>query len=245
MHALFRDVFVACTAFAAVSGFGQSSDPLVQPRVQELLDRAERSLQSGSFSEAMACTEAVLLKPTLNVNVKVQGLSDSESDQAEAVVSDALSAWEEALGYEVVFLRSEANEADVTISFAPSVRHLGREVAGVANWSRQVYNWGGTFSTRVSADIKVRTTTIDGAAMSAACLKHATMHELGHVLGLSDSARVGDLMGPMDVSRPATGPSDRELSTLLGYRSRAVSAMQACLTATSSATFRASLKSGK
>lgn len=215
----------------AVASFAGERNPLIQNRVNDLLDRAETSMSSGRFEEAVACTEAILLKPIVNVYVDTKGLPDSEMEQAEEVTSKALSTWEESLNYEVTFMRSEESEADIKIGFRDSVYHLGRSVAGIAVWSRQVYNWGNRFTSRVSAEIKIRTHDENGQLVSPEAMLQTSLHEVGHVLGLWDSARVGDVMGPLMVSRPVTKPTEREIEALLAVRNRAVYVSQGSLTA--------------
>ncbi len=226
-----RTSFFALTLFVASFSYSADANPLIQTRVNELLDRAETSLVNGSYEEAMACTEAVLLKPILTVSVDTAGLPTLQRDQAEEVISEALSSWEENLNYEVTFIRGEASDADIKIGFRDTVYHLGRSVAGVATWSRQVYNWGNRFTSRVAAEIKIRTLDDGGELVSHDAMLQSSMHEVGHVLGLWDSARVGDLMGPLQRSRPVTKPTDHELESLMFIRNRAIHVMQGCLTA--------------
>jgi hypothetical protein len=52
-------------------------------------------------------------------------------------------------------------------------------------------------------------------------MKHEIMHEMGHILGLEDSDRVGDLMGPLDVNHPVSGPKSYESEAVYELRSQA------------------------
>ena len=52
-------------------------------------------------------------------------------------------------------------------------------------------------------------------------MRHAAMHEFGHVLGLDDSPREGDVMGPLDIDHPVSAPSALEVQTVLSFRAQA------------------------
>jgi hypothetical protein len=54
-------------------------------------------------------------------------------------------------------------------------------------------------------------------------MTQALLHEFGHVLGLTDSPRVGDVMGPLRLDKPATRPTEAEVLSLLQLRSQATS----------------------
>ena len=47
------------------------------------------------------------------------------------------------------------------------------------------------------------------------------IHELGHVLGLNDSPRVGDIMGPLDLRKPVTTLGVDEVQALRDIRESA------------------------
>jgi hypothetical protein len=205
----------AAAALAAVSAAQSGGDRRIQPRVLELLAQAERCLQDGRFSEARTVAEMLLLRRDVRFAVDVTGLPEARAAEARNAVRGAVEAWSEALDRSVGFEESPWPSADVRISFVPSVRQSGCEVAGYAVWRRQLLNWrADEFSYQVSADVQVRTVLPGGAPMSEAMMRHTCLHELGHVLGLNDSGRPGEAMSVLSPSRPVARPSQAEADSL-------------------------------
>lgn len=206
-------------------------NPLVQASVEGLIDRAESAARSGRYVEAMACVEAVVLKPELRVRVDRSGLSVDEKWVSARALERAVQEWRAVLGNEVFIRFVAEGPADVRIRYAKDVYHLGREAAGTAVWSRRVDAWGdGRFTSRVSADIVLRTERPGGGAMGEDAMVHAALHELGHVFGLGDTAKVGEAMGPLRLARPATRLTKREIAAIDEVRSAAWVVWEACLT---------------
>lgn len=203
---------------------------LIQSQVKDYITRAEDSLQNGRYSEALAVSEFVMLTGSIKVRLDLSNLPDSRKDQAKQAVIDALDLWSPALENQTKFVFVDSGPAQIRVRFQNGIVHLGQEVAGLAVWSRNFYDWGNdNYSGRVSADIRLRSLTVDGEPMSYEAIRHAACHEMGHVLGLWDSPRIGDIMGPMPVNRPSTGPSANEIQVLRDLRHRASMISQASL----------------
>ena len=206
--------------------------PLIQTNVVRMLERAEMATDRGQFYEAMACVEAVTLKPVVKIGFDPKGMNFGEWLTARKTLARAVENWEEVLGGEVEFELSAPKKADIRVSFLPEVKHLGRDVAGTATWSRQVMQWGrDDFMSRVKASVRVRTVLPDGSLMPEDAMVQATMHEIGHVFGLWDSAVVGEVMGPLRLDRPATSFSARELNALHDLRDSAKMIWEASVSA--------------
>ena len=60
-----------------------------------------------------------------------------------------------------------------------------------------------------------------GHDLSDEALTYVTAHELGHVLGLDDTGRYGDLMGPGQLDRPVNYPAPSERDALVGLQQEA------------------------
>ncbi|MBI3721895.1 MAG: hypothetical protein HY248_05010 [Fimbriimonas ginsengisoli] len=65
-----------------------------------------------------------------------------------------------------------------------------------------------------TAEIRVRTHNPWARGMSFEQMRHEVAHELGHVLGLDDSRRLGAVMSPLDLRRPVGKVGDDELEAL-------------------------------
>ncbi|MEQ1933145.1 MAG: matrixin family metalloprotease, partial [Fimbriimonadaceae bacterium] len=90
---------------------------------------------------------------------------------------------------------------------------------GFTSWQRQILRFeNGSYQAKLAASVQLRTITPQGKPMSLAQMRHAAMHELGHILGLDDSPDQGDVMGPLDLSRPVIEPKSDEIAELLKLR---------------------------
>ncbi len=202
---------------------------IVQPRVRELVRVAEDAFSNGDFEKSMACAELVRLGRTLTYSVDVSNLPSDQQAIATQAVAHAVDGWTESLG-DVTFRQTARNRAVIRIKFAPSVRDMGREVAGFAVWQRQVLDWGnGRYGSRLSGDITVRSTNLDGDPIGFDAMVHSAGHEIGHLLGLWDSPNLDDIMGPISLRQPVTKPSEREVRALQEARLAAASIGQAAL----------------
>ena len=206
-------------------------NPLVQPRIFDFVERAENAAFMGQYEEAAACAEAVMMKPVLRVAVDNSGLDFVTKLKAQNALEKATQEWTRVLNGDVQFEIVSGRSADIRVTYNSDVRHIGREVAGVATWSRQVINLNGNFVSRVKADIELRTIHPNGTAMSEDSMTQSSMHELGHVLGLWDSAVVGDVMGPLKMEAPATKLSNRELNAISEVRQTAYAIWESCVSA--------------
>lgn len=206
---------LAAAALVAAAPAQLGTDRRIQPRVHELLNQAEQCLQDGRTSEARTVAEMLLFRRDVRFALDFSSLTEVRAGEARRAAMAATEAWSEALDGAVRFVESPWRAADVRISFVPSVRQSGCEVAGYAVWRRQLLNWrADEFSYQVSADIQVRTVLPGGSPMSEAAMRHTCLHELGHVLGLNDSPRPGEAMSVLSPSRPVSRPSQAEADSL-------------------------------
>lgn len=202
---------------------------LIQPKLFDLLDIAEVAMNQGNVNKALAYSDLLLLNNTITYSIDTGAVAPDQRDEAAHAVRESVATWEEALGYEVQF-EEVSKGGNVRIAFADSVRLMGKDIAGHAVWSRQVFDWGyGNYTPRVSGEIKVRIVTPEGSPMSEAAWQHTIGHEIGHMLGLWDSPRVGDMMGPINLKNPVTRPTESEVAALQGIRAEALQITQACL----------------
>lgn len=210
----------ALIALFAVSALGFARgpiDPRIQTRVQEFLDRAEKCLGDGKSSEAKTVAEMLLFRRALRYSVDFGNLSPERAEEASGALHEAMASWSDAVNGTVEFVPYTGRFADVRISFVDSVRSGSCEVAGHAVWRRQVLNWReDQFSYQVSAEILIRTTLPGGSRMSPSMMRHTALHELGHVLGLNDSARSGEAMSALNPFAPVSKPASAEVLSLNG-----------------------------
>ena len=197
-------------------------DRRIQSRIYDHLDRAERAFSDGRSEEAMACAEMVLLKRDITVFVDDRNVPWQIKESADRALRLAAINWEDALNREIRFRYVPRAYADVVIRYSDGMRHGGREAAGTVQWSRQVINLGSdSYSYKVTAHITLRTHAPNGAMMSQRQMLHTAGHELGHILGLEDTGKQGELMGPLRLDRPVQRATKNEVDSLWDIRRRA------------------------
>ena len=220
----FQSLLVAASFFA-VLGFspgGGEKDSRIQGRLYSHLDYAERAIVTGHNSEATAYAEMVLLRREVTVYVDDTNAPQELREEAARAIRSAAINWEDALNREIKFRFVPFHDADVIVKYADGVRYDGKDAAGTVRWTRQVMNLGSDqFHYEVRANITLRTHTPAGAAMNYRQMLHTAGHEFGHILGLEDSAKLGDLMGPLRLDRPVERATRAEKDSLLALRGQA------------------------
>lgn len=128
--------------------------------------------------------------------------------EADRAVRAAAQWWEQRLQTPGLFHFVPGGAgAPVVLRIVPSLPE-GPNVTGYTKWTRRVTRCGDrVVNETFEARLRVR-------AMEPAAMRHAAAHELGHLLGLPDVARPGDVMGPIDPRHPQFGASSTDLVTL-------------------------------
>lgn len=214
--------FTALGLASSVSAGDATGDPRVQDRIYDHLSAANAAARYGNAAEATAYAEMVLLKRSIRVNIDDSGVPYFQRDNARQAFLNAVINWEEALGNQVRFAFVPLRDADVVVSYTDSMQFNSKEAAGTVRWTRQVMPLGaGQYDYAVRATMVLRTRTPRGEDMSYKQMLHTAGHELGHILGLDDTKRVGDLMGPLRLDRPIERATRDERDSLLAIRDQA------------------------
>ncbi len=199
---------------AALSGAREAP---VLPEIRQHLADGWACLESDP-TMARAHAMAVLGSEDVRVQVDLTGVSPERRTVCRAAVDGALEAWEGAIGDGFRFRRAEdGKRCAIVVRFQPDVRQGDDIVAGYVNWKRTVVGGEG----RMTGDVQVRTARPDGSPMPMRAMRNTVLHEMGHLLGLDDSSREGEAMGPLDVSRPVSTPTDTEAATVRSLRAEA------------------------
>lgn len=193
------------------------------PQVQALMSRADAAAVAGRTQEAMACSDLVLWERPRTIFLDSSRLGFAEALKAREAVERAIQLWERNLDGAPAFSLTNDRTAEITIRYSERVTLYGEDVAGHATWQRDVANWGRDgFLPQFSANVRLRTTDLRGGALSLEAMTQTAAHELGHLLGLRDSPRSDDVMGPLNVNRPVSEPSVGELNSLSRLRLQAL-----------------------
>ncbi len=201
----------------APAGAGGAFDPPVLPEVRRHLSDGWACLQSDP-AMARAHAMAVLVSDDVAVEVVLDRIPASRRTACRVAVDGALEAWERVLGGGIRLHRAEdGRHSGIVVRFQPDVREKGQPVAGYVNWKRQAEDGEGG----VTGDVQIRSVDLDGEPMPSRAMRNIVMHEVGHLLGLDDTDRPGEVMSPLDAGRPVTAPSDAEAAALRRLRSEA------------------------
>ena len=205
----------------------------VLPEVNDHLRQAQTCLDKGDRVMAAAHANLILVSSQIRVKARFEGVPPAMQARCRSALDSAFTLWETALGDSFSFVPVEdpMAEADVYVVFHPEVRQSGQPVAGYVRWQRTLEgdrNRGLTHTYR--ADMMLRTTTLKKRPMPFEVIRHEACHELGHVLGLDDTNIVGAVMGPLDLNRPASGPSDAEVEAVRLVRTEATRLLESTKT---------------
>lgn len=221
---------------AALTTFGNSDfpdvdvrDARVLPDIQRHLTLADQSFKNGDWNTARAYSESMLLLGDVRYQVSYEGANERSRSQGERALKEAMAMWEAASEYQVTFTEVSTNPT-VLIRFAPEVESRGRDVGGHVQWRRGIKkNEVGEIVAHAEFEIWIRTVQPNGKPMRLDHMRHVAAHELGHVLGMNDSSREGDIMGPLNLGRPAQKLQREEVESLQRMRQRALNVRRASL----------------
>jgi predicted Zn-dependent protease len=223
-----RIVFASLFAISAlVSPFSAATSPeAVAPvlaEVTEHLRQAQSYIKQGTYDLAAAHAEAVIVRDDFTYAIKWENVPKPMYAGAEKALDQGLDNWKTALKNSVTFTKiDDPSKADVVINFKPDVRMKGEPVAGFANWKRVIdQDAKGSISTRFTADLQIRLISPMQRPMPIESVRHEVMHEMGHVLGLEDCDETGFIMGPLDMSKPVSGPRASEVQAVTEIRTQA------------------------
>ena len=223
LSAITKSAAVASLATVATIASANSFSGAIQPSLTKHLKHAEECFLDGKYNEAQAYAELVIIKDQLRVYVDPTSLPDAIRRDAHRAIADAINNWNNALNGQVEISLTTRDEANVIIRFTNRLYLYGGEAAGSARWSRNVMSWSNNhFSFQTLGNIVLRTHKPNGGLMNLDQLRQAAGHELGHILGLEDSYRRDDIMGPLRLDRPTIKPSAREINSLLALHERAL-----------------------
>jgi len=184
------------------------------PELAKHRDFAQRAASSGNAQALQAAVEVLAVK---QITYRLPADVSATGKQA---FQEAIQQWEHYLGRDITFVEAfNFQKADVIVTFEKTLGENGKHYGGFTRWKRAINrDSAGRYIASVDATMQIRSVQPNGKPMTVEQMRHAVMHEIGHVLGLDDSAKVGDVMGPLDLSRPVFAPKADEVSQLKQMR---------------------------
>lgn len=184
------------------------------PELAKHRDFAQRAAEAGNVQALQAAVEVLAVK-----QITYRLPSDTSATARQAFL-EGIQQWERYLQRDVVFVEAFSfQKADVDVVFEKSLEGNGKHYGGFTRWKRAINrDCSGRYIASVDAKMQIRTVQPNGKPMTLEMMRHAVMHEFGHILGLDDSERIGDVMGPLDLSRPVYAPKTDEVSQIKQLR---------------------------
>ncbi len=184
------------------------------PELAKHREFAQRAADAGNADALRAATDVLALKKV------TYRLPENTSPLGRQAVLEAIQQWERYLNRDVLFVEAFKFEpADVKVTFETSLSGNGQHYGGYTKWKRSItQDKLGRYSAAVDAKMQIRTVQPNGKPMTLEQMRHAVMHEFGHILGLDDSPKVGDVMGPLDLNKPVVNPKADEVDQLKKLR---------------------------
>lgn len=209
---------VALLIAVGVPASATPTDPnlLVSEQAQSCLKRALLDAQNGQPRAALARLESILPTKPLSVGIAYETIPSGGRGFVDGV-KQAVAEWAKHLP-EPAFTFVDSDRSDITVRFVESVP--GKEELQGFIEARYEYNWTeSSHSCRVSASLYV-SSRCERRLLTQSEVAQIVTHELGHILGLSDSNEARRLMGPFNPAEPCLTPTTEELVAVRKFRER-------------------------
>lgn len=190
----------------------------IQPDMLRQVEYARQELKDGEWAFAMARANLVSFDRPLYVSVSYKGVDDSLKPTCEMALQAAFKVWADALGETQFRLTTRDSVADIKVCFEPEVKDGRYPVGGLVKWKRSIVMESYQPVQKTEASAQIRVNNPQGGNMSFEHLRHECAHEMGHVLGLEDSPRTGEIMSMLDLRRPVSRASSGEVDSLVRMR---------------------------
>lgn len=216
-------LFLATAALPSFSSINTTEGfiGVQQDMIQQVQD-ARDELKDGEPLMAMAHANLVLMDRPLKIFVSFGDINTRRQGDCDRAINAAIDLWNKGLDGEKPFTRTAFETgSDIQLKFENDVVDGNTPVGGLVKWHRAITYVDGQPTDKTSADVQVRVKMPRGGYMSFEHMRHEASHELGHVLGLDDSPRSGDIMSGLDLRHPVGKISDFELDALKRLRQAA------------------------
>ena len=198
----------------------------IQPDMVKQVSYARTELQSGDWAMAMAHANLVDFDRPLKVSVSFENVRPDLQNTCRKSLTAGMKIWQDALGGRPYEFTDQPGDADVEVTFKREVSEGKAPVGGLVRWRRSVEVVNDGPEQRTDAEAFIRTENPRGGHMTFEQMRHECAHELGHVLGLEDSPRSGEIMSMLDLQHPVSKAAKVEVEALMKVRKLAMQVKQ-------------------
>lgn len=206
-------------ALVAIPVFGPASlekwNPLLAREARECYISALDEASQNKHRPALARLESLLLKNPVTVAVD-QKTVPAGADYFNEAVSQGVNVWSKHLpDSPFSFINAEQQPA-VTVRFVKAL-NAGEDLQGLIE-AKHEFRWSSrSHESRVTATLYV-VHSVDRRLLKSEEVSQVVAHELGHLLGLSDTTHGNGLMGAFDPWHPVCEPTESELRAVREFR---------------------------
>ena len=205
---------------------GMAAISCIQPDMVKQVSYARTELQSGDWAMAMAHANLVDFDRPLKVSVSFENVRPDLQNTCRKSLTAGMKIWQDALGGRPYEFTDQPGDADVEVTFKREVSEGKAPVGGLVRWRRSVEVVNDGPEQRTDAEAFIRTENPRGGHMTFEQMRHECAHELGHVLGLEDSPRSGEIMSMLDLQHPVSKAAKVEVEALMKVRKLAMQVKQ-------------------
>ncbi|MBA4291471.1 hypothetical protein C0431_00710 [bacterium] len=180
----------------------------VHNAVVKALQEATEAQTKRDYQLSLALLHGIIYNDGVKIAIDPDGLTPTPA--ARQGLTNALNSWEKALEKDnpIQFI-SDPTKAHLTLQFVDKVPRSGHDALGLIELKKR-YSWNRTrYEIEISGTIYVQT-HFNRIPLTSSQFTEVIAHELGHLLGLDDLNQTGQLMGPMILDQPVSGPNARE-----------------------------------
>ena len=205
---------VASSLCVSASALAWIAPSLVSSEARACFQTARQDADQRRFQAALARFESLILPKPVSVGVDYASIPAGATGFVEGV-SIGVDIWDAYLEGSP-FQIHDGKGPQVTVRFVDAVPG-GADLQGLIE-ARHEYAWSkNTHQSSLSATLYI-SSRVGSEFLSRNQVAQIVAHELGHLLGLSDTNDAEALMGPFNPFKPVMSPTREELAAIRGFR---------------------------
>jgi hypothetical protein len=178
-------------------------------------------LRNGDYPMAIARSNLVAFDRPLSVYPNFEHVTPARQKTCLRALAAGMNIWRDAFQAPQYVICDRKDNADVQVYFRRNVHEEDCEVGGYVRWRRAIVVANDQPLAQTEAEAEIRIENPDGGPMTFEQMRHECAHELGHVLGLVDSPRPGEIMSMLDLARPVSHAAHFEVHAIQQVRRQA------------------------